>query len=129
MLTDKTTLVENESKKLEGTVMSSLRDQREDLEMTLKKQITMLLKDIEDLNSGIARTDEAIEKLDTQGLDCQNKISNLEDSIDKHNQKTNANLKISMDNLEKNYINKVKELEARIDVNKENINEGNRNIE
>jgi len=129
MLTDKTTLVETESKKLEGTVMTNLRNQREDLEMTLKKQITMLLKDIEDLNSGIARNDDAIDRLDNQSLENQNKISTLEDLVGKQNKESTESLQLAITNIENNYSKKIGDLELVVNQNREHVEENNQNIE
>merc|ERR1711872_100986 len=121
MLTDKTTHVENESRKLEGNVKSILREHKEDFEMVLKKQITMLLKDIEDLNSGIARTDDAIERLDNQSEDFESKVNHFEGTISKHLEESKLSFQLLLKEFEDNNCDKVKRLQDGIHANKEDI--------
>jgi len=125
MLTEKTTYVENESRKLEGTV----REQRDELEMTLKKQITMLLKDIEDLNSGIARTDDAIDKLDNQCYDTENKVTLLEEAMNKQSEEGNIKFDTVFDIFKKENLDQLQKIKDSLSCNVSNVETLSKTVE
>jgi len=121
MLTDKTTFVEAESRKLIGTVNSSLEDHKEEIETNLKSQITLLLKDIEEINQEKLKTDEAIEKVEEFCYDNKNKIEEIENAMLQQNQDSNSKTQMALENFKDSYGKELDNLEEKIAENKSNI--------
>jgi chromosome segregation ATPase len=79
MLTDKTTHVESESRKMEDKLSSQLRDQQEEINTKLKVQVASLLKDVNDLTIEKDRLFETIDVIKENESEHGGKIKELEE--------------------------------------------------
>ena len=118
MLTDKTTLVETESKRLEAAVLAHMKDQKEEHEDNLKSQISLILKDIDKLEADKSKAFEKINDVENQAQGNQNQITALEAKFLNQTNDLSTNLETMIADIKTSQENKLEILEENIVLNK-----------
>ena len=118
MLTDKTTLVEAESKRLEASVLAHMKNQKEEHEDTLKSQISLILKDIDKLEADKSKAFERINDIENQAHGNQNQITVLEAKFLNQTNDLSTNLETMIADMKTSQENKLEVLEENIVLNK-----------
>jgi len=135
MLTDKTTHVESEARKMEESLSSLLRDQEEEINLKLKVQVASLLKDVTELTTDKVKIYERIDTVKERALENVEKIKGLEEGnlesyksiqtyLDNKLQEMKEEFETSTEKVE----NKIENNKLHIAVNETNIKENTEKI-
>jgi len=121
MLTERTTSVEAESRKVINKVNVSLEDHKEDIEAKLKSQINLILKDIEDMNEERSKSDDAIDRIDELCEENKANIEEINQSLLKQSQDFTDSVKATVLEFKRTSSSDMEVLERKIDENRSSI--------
>jgi chromosome segregation ATPase len=128
ILTEKTTHVESESKKIEENISSQLKDQQEEINTKIKVQVSSLLKDVSELTTDKLNILETLTLIKEKEHGYDEKIKRLEEANIESLKSSNSYVDGLLEGIHEQFKFNIEKIETKIDNNTTLIQENDVNI-
>jgi len=128
ILTEKTTHVESESKKIEENISSQLKDQQEEINTKIKVQVSSLLKDVSELTTDKLNILETLTLIKEKEHGYDEKIKGLEEANIESLKSSNSYVDGLLEGIHEQFKFNIEKIETKIDNNTTLIQENDMNI-